>query len=256
MAIAKDASSPANKTQTTTAALVTASFTPPAGSLIVAACVTGNSSSGVQSGTISDSLSGSWATDKTSNTSGSGMVAVVRRTTATSGAAMTVTWTPSGTTGKGTQITVTVLTGASASPLGHNAGATNAGNASLTPTGAGNYVVGCVCSNPAGVALAMQGGCTADLSTNDATNGETYGTFHLSALTVSTTPITVGYTNSLAAGQFAAVEYLADAGSSINVSDTITITESVSVVVSALPISPWTPTVQVRPRIFAPGIAR
>lgn len=209
MAIAKDASSPANKTQTTTAALVTASFSPPAASLIVACVVTGNSASGVQGGTISDSLGGTWTTDKTANTSGSGMVAVVRRTTVTSGAAMTVTWTPSGATGKGTQITVTVLTGADASPLGNTTSATNAGHATLTPTGAGNYVVGCVCSNPAGVALAMQSGNTADLSTNDATNGETYGTFHLSALTVNTTPITVGYTNSLAAGQFASVEYLA-----------------------------------------------
>lgn len=210
MAIAIDSTSPAAKTQTTTAANTSASFTPPAGALIVGIFVTGNSSSGVQSGTVSDSLSGSWTTDKTANTSGDGMVLIARRTTATTNTAMTVTWTPSGTTGKGSQQKVFVLTGADPTQPGATASGTSGttGAVSVTPQKAGSIVVGCVCYNVTGTALTINSISLNDLATNDGTNGETYGSFH--AYNESTSSQSFGYTNTglSAQVQIAAVEYL------------------------------------------------
>lgn len=236
MAIAIDGSSPAAKTLTTTGVNTSAAFTPPTNSQICAVFNTGNSAgSGVQSGAVTDSLGGSWVTDLTANTSGAGMVLIARRTTLGTNASMTVTWTPSGTNGKGSQQKTFVFTGAAASPLGATGSGTagTIGNVSVTPQNAASIIIGCITQTATGVALTINGISLNDLATNDATNGETYGSFH--ALNISTGAQSFGYTNTgLSAVQIAAVEYLPSAA-------------------VAAPTSSIQKAILLRPRIFAPG---
>jgi len=207
MAVTKDASSPTPSTNTTVAALTTASFTPPAGSLIVACAVVGNSAgSGTQTGAMTDSLSGSWTTDNSETTSGSGACYVFRRTTATSGAAMTCTMTPTGTNAKGNQLAVVVLDGATGS-VGNKGQSTTALHASITPSAIGSLIVCAGVLVTSSVALTQETGFTALLSTQDGTNGETYGSNILTTATSSLSAITYGWTNTNTGSQSCAAEY-------------------------------------------------
>jgi hypothetical protein len=207
MTVTKDASSPTSLTNTTVAALTTASFTPPAGSLIVATGDVGNSAgSGAQTGAITDSLSGTWVTDKSLTTAGDGSTYIFRRTTATTNTAMTVTFTPTGTNAKGNQLSVCVLDGATGS-LGATASIATAWHTNITPTAIGSFVICAGVNVAASATLALETGCTALLDTADATNGETYGSCYLTAGTVSLAAVAVGWTTTAAQAQFVAAEY-------------------------------------------------
>jgi hypothetical protein len=213
MAIALDGSAPASKTQTTTAANTTASFTPPAGATILAAVCVGNPpGSGAVGAALSDSLSGTWVRDGQAYIDGVlGYAAVWRRTTAAEGSSMTVTCTPSGTNGKGSQITVFVATGLATNPPAARVVITTgtAGQGSITPSVAGSLIVGALSYSRANIAITAATGTTSDLSTNDATNGQSFGTFHKTDLTADTSAVTVGYsTTFLASPMMIAIEYL------------------------------------------------
>jgi len=207
MTVTKDASSPASLTNTTVAALTTASFTPPAGSLIVATGVTGNTSgSGAQTGAITDSHGGTWVVDKSLTTAGDGSVYIFRRTTAVTNVATTVTYTPTGTTAAGNQLSVCVLDGATGS-LGATASIATAFHTNITPTAIGSFIICAGCNAAASATLALETGFTALLDTADATNGETYGSCYLTAGTVSLSAVTAGWTTTAASAQFVAAEY-------------------------------------------------
>ena len=116
------------------AQITTASFTPPASSIIFAIASTGNSSgSGVQSGAISDSLTGTWTSVIAANTNGQGTVQIFRRDVGGSPAVMTVTsGHPAVPTARDAAGRVYVITGAGATSAMTAVGATAS---ALTATG-------------------------------------------------------------------------------------------------------------------------
>lgn len=216
MAIAIDASSPPVVTQTanTTTTITTASFTPPANSLVVAltsAAYFAITGSLIYS--ISDSLSGTWTTSaqqlRTSSTFSS--VAVFTRFV-TSSAAMTVTLTTD-TDEKGKQLVVLVLTGtASTSWTGATVVSTTTMDASVTTTTAGSWVV-------ASTAYELNATLAADANTtivNHLTDTTDQGELFACRSTSATgTPgaITIGVTGASTGGKtYAAVEILPVAG--------------------------------------------
>lgn len=94
MAIAVDASSPVLAAQTSlSSTITTASFTPPAGSLVVAGAYCSQNAANITF-TLSDSLAGSWTTDLLRNSASSGgyqSAAGIYHMIPTGGSAMTVT---------------------------------------------------------------------------------------------------------------------------------------------------------------------
>jgi len=144
-----DASTPAGVSGST-AGITTASFTPPAGALILA-LVGSDRDAGADNGlqTITDSLGGTWTRDARSNTHLE--AAVSRRTSATSGAAMTVTSTGPFAFEHGLKVlvitaadpTTPVLTTQANSGL-----ATNAPTVTLTTQADNSLVVGVASAGP------------------------------------------------------------------------------------------------------------
>lgn len=163
MSILVDASSPALASQTgVSATITTASFTPPAGSLLVAAAFCSQTAA-TMSFTLSDSLSGSWTTDLLRNSTDSGTVqsaAGIYHSVA-SGAAMTVTcvvvnsFFPT--------VKVYVLTGVdSVSPVGSSAKQSST-STSFATTGYAN-------TRASSIGIAVACGTTANgVTSNDAT---------------------------------------------------------------------------------------
>lgn len=153
MAIAEHASTPAIATGTGTAAITSASFSPPASSLLVVQ-VAGGWSDSRMGVTITDSVSGSWtpgviANDQTGN-GYFGYAGVFYRYLSSAPGAMTVTATYSGFTGSGAggrMLSVRVLTGAASVQGGAIAKATltdytTSLTTSITTTTAGSVVYG------------------------------------------------------------------------------------------------------------------
>lgn len=153
MAIAENASTPAIVTGTGTGALTTASFSPPAGSLLVA-LVGGGWSNGRITVAMSDSVSGAWQPAVIANDIGGngvyGFAAVYYRYLASAPGSMTVTATYSGFSGSGAggrQLAVRVLTGAASVQGGATAKTTlstsmSSLTTSITTTTAGSVVYG------------------------------------------------------------------------------------------------------------------
>ena len=163
MAIAVDSSSPALASQTSASNTVTtASFTPPAGALLVAAAFCSQNSASPMTFTLSDSTSGTWTTDLVRNSSDTGSissVAGIYHATA-SGAAVTVTCVVASSFFP--TVKVYVLTGVNmASPVGSSAkqsststsfattGYTNAAASSIGIAAAANNVANTMTSNDA-----------------------------------------------------------------------------------------------------------
>lgn len=213
MPIALDASTPVGVSGTGTGAIITASFTPPAGAYMVAVTSTGNSAnSGTTGGTVTDSLSETWTAHPGAVT-GTGDGLVQSATHLATGAAMTVTWTPNGTNGKGTQLFVFVLTGQSTSPIGNHATSNVAttGQLSFTPIQLGSFVVFGMTYAGAAVTLTPNGNSTTAKVTSDATNGESYGCAYLTLpTTTNSSNVTIGFSNTgLSAVQSVALEIFA-----------------------------------------------
>ena len=215
MAIAEDASSPAAVTSTTTA-VTTASFTPVANSLLVATVAVGNSTgSGIQTGSVTDSLSSTWTRLARENVTGEGCAEVWVLDAGASPAARTVTLTG---TSAGSSLNVAVLTGAAtvAGQTGAVVLATGtATSAAITTTTTGSYVCGALSHCESATSLTVNGSTTAYLLTSYGTNGETYATFKAAALTATPGSITLGMsTGALATYDIVLVEILPAASGS------------------------------------------
>ncbi|MFE5369258.1 hypothetical protein [Streptomyces mirabilis] len=180
MAILEDASTPAVATGTGQAAITTASFSPPANSLLVV--LVGAGWSGSQLGAaISDSVSGAWtpavmANDLTSRAA-YGYAAVFFRYLSSAPGAMTVTATYSGFSGAGAGgrlLAVRVLTGAASVQNGATAkrtlnAYTNSLTTSITTTTAGSVVYGIADDARSAETMAASSG-TSFCSANGGTN--------------------------------------------------------------------------------------
>lgn len=177
MAIAESANAPAN-IQATSNVATTASFTPDAGSLVVALVGLGNTTgSGLTTGTVTDSVSSTWVRLGRANVSGSGCSEVWVTDAGSSPAARTVTCTGTATTGAGIALAVKTLTGAAAAAAQTGAVATSLGTAtslSITTTVAGSHVYGAIAHSEATVTLVANGITTIINNFADSSNGSCY----------------------------------------------------------------------------------
>lgn len=198
MALAIDASSPAATTGTTNTR-TTASFTPPAGSLVVVIASIGNSTgSGAVTSTVTDSVSSTWTRYFRLSDTGFGCVEVWFADVA-SATARTVTCTGSASNAKGVQVATLVFTGAKsatsqAGQIDSYNTASSTWNSTIQPLASGSCIVGGLVYSPSNITLVPVSGQTTILSTSDATNGETYGSFRTGIL-ANTNTIAYGYTN-------------------------------------------------------------
>jgi hypothetical protein len=187
----------------------TASFTPPANSLLVAVCNLG-ASSGTATGAVTDSLSGVWTLRARQNASGSGSAEIWVRDVGATPSAMTVTLT--GSTGNSSQLSVRVVTGAGAvaqQQVGATAvKTTSPADIPITAVAAGSLVYTSMVYTSAAQVLAVDANTTAILSTQDSANGQTNGSAKRTALTSGPGAVTVGWTNTVAA-EAVAVEIIA-----------------------------------------------
>src|SRR3954447_25702740 len=220
MAIVEDASSPAIASTSAATTVTTASFTPPAGSLILA-LVGSDGTAGVNTIIImSDSLSGTWTLLKRTNVSTNGPPAVggtaeiwVRDAT---NSPMTVTATQSGGTFVGMAMTVKVLTGAATRTAqtgvtgGVGGGSFPPATVTLTP-GTGNRIYGVSIYWASATARTVNASTTKINEFLDTSNGDAYTTFKSSADTTGAS-VTVGYTNPVDPYNISVAEILAAGG--------------------------------------------
>lgn len=216
MAVSIDASAPstnpATATANTTATLVTASFTPPANTLIVVTANIGyNGNTTSTPFTISDSRSGTWNVDASEAPASGGvpktMICSQWNTTAS---AMTITLTTD-TLEKGKQLTIYVLDGtATASWKGGTAVSTTTLDGSVTTTITGSLVIVAACYDTEPITFTADARTTTKTNTTDTTDGLQMLTGHATATTVTPGATTLGWTHSTgtAASSYAAVEYL------------------------------------------------
>jgi hypothetical protein len=151
VAITEDVSTPAIVQQTGSGSTITsASFSPPAGSLLLVLVGGGWGNSGAMTASVTDSKGGAWTTAVTAagtNTSLRGIAAIYYRYLSTAPGAMTVTATFTNLSG-GKELAVRVINGASGSQSGTGTGsvinstATTAGTVSITTTVTGSAVYG------------------------------------------------------------------------------------------------------------------
>lgn len=227
MTIAIDASSPAIVNGSATGTLTTASFTPPAGSYLVAvAC--GGYGSGTTTATITDSLSGTWTSRVTSNGANGSAFGVAQISTRVIGssAAMTVTVTYANLNG-GRELGVYVITGADNTTVGASANLNvsttlTAMTTSLTTTVTGSIVLGGADSSGTNGTVASLAANTAWATmsgTNPVSNGTDlvgYGILKSSALTGTPGAKTYGVTwNSATNGHLALLEIVPATSSTI-----------------------------------------
>lgn len=213
MTVAQDASTPASVNNTTTAALTCASFTPPAGALILALVSIGNSSGAATAitGSVSDNLGThlNWTMLNRLNTSSDGSVECWIADVVTS-AAMTVTLTKTGgTICKGSLLSPMVITGA-ANVAGQNGAKPTTsgtiGGISITPTKIGSYLACVLSANASSTARTALANSTFIGTAQDATNGETYNALKLTTLSLSTAAVTIGASTTIASTLIAGVE--------------------------------------------------
>ena len=181
-----------------TVAVTTASFTPPANSVLVAVCAVGNSTgSGAQTLTLTDSLSSSWTRlDTYTPATGEGLLEIHALDIGAGPAARTVTLTGSGTNGKGVSLGVYCLLGvnAVASILGAtlHSNATS-DNGSITVGTANSLVFVADLDNTSAALPGMRANTEIDITTNDGTNGQKAAVGHVHDRQ-ATGALTVGFT--------------------------------------------------------------
>lgn len=195
MAISEDASTPATVTRATSAAaLTTASFSPPAGSLLVALS-SWAAASGTQTAVISDSGVHTWTRPVRANASGAGDAEISYTYLSSAPGSITVTGTV---TGGGTTefLSVRVLNGASSTQTGataaHTSGTTP--TIALTTTTVGSWVYGCLMDLASSqAALTANAASTTITWFNNTADGENAASFKASAATVSPGATTYGW---------------------------------------------------------------
>lgn len=196
-----------------TTAQTTASFTPESGALLVA-LLSGDGSAAGCTGSITDSLSGSWTLLKRQNTN----VGTVNGTCEvwvrdSPGASLTVSATNTANGANGGQLVVRTLIGAEVTA--NQNGATNGGSfdpaaiqVSVT-AGNGNKIYGAAFNFANSTIMTLLGNSSAVNQFSDTTNGDTWEAFKSSGDTAGTA--TYGYSTSTS-GFIAAVEIKAAAG--------------------------------------------
>lgn len=202
MTITIDASTPTPVTISTVGPTTTASFTPPAGSLIVVPLVVNNSTgSGTVTATLVDSLGSTWtALDFYISATGSARAALYGLDVA-SATARTVSLTGAGgTNAKGLCLSPLVLNGAEpcATCLGntvHGSGIT----VSLNIGTAHSMALGACGNNASSVTWTAQAASTLIKAFADATNGSAAGTWRSTSLDLSTGAQTFGLAGTITA---------------------------------------------------------
>lgn len=219
MAISIDASSPAVAylSNSTTSTLVTASFTPPANTLLVACAGIGYEGSTTSTPfTISDSLSGTWQVDASEAPSSGGVPkAMVCSRWNSTNTAMTVTLNTDALK-KGKQLSVFVLDGtASSSWTGGTAALTTTLDGSVTTTAVGSMVFAVAVYDTEPATFTADAHTTTFAHEVDTTDGlEMYSGYTTSA-TVTPGSLTVGWTGTHSTNSaWCAAEYLLPVGSS------------------------------------------
>jgi len=109
---------------------------------------------------------------------------------------VTATQTGAGGTDNGIALTVKVITGQAASPIGTVANTITATTPELaiTPSGTGSLVYGAVVNAAADTTFTAAGTTTFSANISDTTNGLAYGTIRSTSTTTSGTPVTLGAT--------------------------------------------------------------
>lgn len=192
----------------------TASFTPQAGTLLVALLSGDGSATLTTTGALTDSTGGTWSllrrNNAVSNNVG-GTAEVWCRYLSAAPGSMTVTATGSVNSLGGGQLTVRCLMGASSTQPGAVNGA-SLGNAAAVQAsvaaGTGNAVYGAALNWTDSTAMTVLGNTTAVTAFVDTVHGDNWAAFKSSAATAGTA--TYGYSSSKQ-GQLAAAEILAEA---------------------------------------------
>jgi hypothetical protein len=213
VAISEDTSNQPVPVHVTATTATTASFSPQAGTLLVALIGALGPNFATTTVTVTDSLSGKWSLLKRQNTNttgigGSSEIWYRYLDTAPGSLTVNAVWTPNG--DPGGNLVVRSLLGAAtpSGAAGGTGGASVAPTATLTPIQLGSWVYGaCVdwTTNPVMVANANT---TIIDQFNDTTNGDTYAIFKGAASTASLVSTAYGFTNANAGFNTAAVEIL------------------------------------------------
>jgi hypothetical protein len=206
VAIAEDASAPAvvQRASGTGTTVTSASFSPPAASLLVVLCSVGwgNSPTGTPTLTASDSKSGTYTAGPIArNLAGQG--GVFYRYLAAAPGAMTVTVTSSDATAKAMLLAVRVLTGAAATQTGAASGTSATlmdASVTITQVGSTVYVASASFQNNTQAVLANT---TAISYWGDGTSGDDMAVGRATSLTAATGAATYGWTSN---GNAAAME--------------------------------------------------
>lgn len=229
MAIAEDGSTPAVVTASanSTGVITTASFSPPANSLLVVMVNVGFASagSGIASVTISDSVSGTYTAGPFLGDSAADNSGIWFRFLSSAPGSITVTATNSNHPAAGYQLAVRVLTGA-ASSQGAGAGAgsathtgtpaTTAVTSAITTTVTGSAVYVAACGN-AGDTFTAAAATTLISNFTDGTDAEVLGAGRATSLTGSPGSTTLGFTSSgTVKFSWVALEILPSTGTTAN----------------------------------------
>ena len=192
MALGEDASQPAAVQAMATSA-TTASFSPPAGSLLIALAAYGSGGSGTTTGAITSSPALTWTLQRRTNTSGEGCSDISTTYLATAPGSMTVTATGTASTSP-TLLVVRVITGAGQIMGANSTSSTSTGNSTITTTVIGSMVYGVLMDNSNNDTLTVQAGTTSISVFQDASDGEACAVYKSTAATSSPGSTSFGYT--------------------------------------------------------------
>lgn len=195
MAITEDASTPASVQSVTTTA-ATATFSPPANTLLVACCAFGSSGSGTTTGAITDTSLNAWTLGIRTNVSGDGSAEIWYFYLNSAPATLVVTATGTSSTAP-TLLSVRVLNGAKSSQAGAatSTSSTTTPSSSITTTTTGSWVYGALMDNASNATLTVAAGTTTISLFQDASDGEVAATYKATSATGTPGSTSFGYTS-------------------------------------------------------------
>lgn len=194
--VTEDASAPAAVTGTG-ATRTTASFSPPAGTLLVAIGAWTWTTAAAMTATFTDSGSHTWTSGVLSNSASFPECAAISYTYLTTApGAITVTATGTGTGTAASALAVKVCVGAAPTQTGASgsAHATNTCSLAVTPTRLGSMVYGAACDGGSAAVLSALANSSQLAQINDAATGTTDGLFKSAAPVSAAGSATYGFT--------------------------------------------------------------
>jgi hypothetical protein len=217
VAISEDTANQPVPVHATVRTATTASFTPQAGTLLVALCSVDGAASLVTT-TMTDSAAGTWTLLKRQNTVAAGVGGAAEvwcRYLVSAPGALTVTdtWTANG--ANGGNLTVRCLLGADPVQNGATGGVGGtpvAPSAAIVPTVLTSWVYGANLNYSTNASMTANAITTRIDQFQDATNGDTWCNFKATAATASLSSTTYGFTNANASYNTALAEILPLAG--------------------------------------------